>query len=239
MKQRSTVIVSGALAGGLLAIVLLALLAGRYALETVTLSSGGDAQLVVTGGALYLATVVAGLFGGVVVSAIAYGASADGDASVTRFELGHVMPFGLVTAVAVSYSLLRAGLGIGADAEGGVVTTTLATLGLTALVAGIAAGALTAWVVSTLAARSLVGFEGEAAPASTSAMMKAAMKAVSGPMVAIVVIAALAISLAQLLLAAEGVAAIAIFSGSAAVVLLGAAAAAYLGGSSRDNGNTA
>lgn len=239
MKQRSTVILSGSLAGGVLALVLLALFAGRYALDAVTLSGGGDAQLVVTSGALYLATVVAGLIGGVVVSAVAYGASSDGDESRTRFGLGHVMPFGLVTTVAVSYSLLRAGLGIAADAEGGVVTTTVAALGVTSLIAGVVAGALTSWVVATLAARSIVGLEGEAAPASTRAMMKAAMKAVSGPMVAIIVIAALAIALAQLLLAAEGVAAIAIFSGAAAVVLLGAAAAAYLGGSSEDSGNTA
>jgi hypothetical protein len=51
-----------------------------------------------------------------------------------------------------------------------------------------------------------------------------------GPMLAIVVIAVLAIGLAQLLLAAEGTAAIAIFSVAGALVLFGAAAAAYLGG---------
>ena len=236
MKQRSTVVLAGALSGGLIAIVLLALFAGRYAMETVGLSSGGDAELVVTGGALYLATVVAALLGGVAVSAIAYGASSDGDESVTRFELAHVMPFGLVAAVAAGYGVLRAGLGFGADAESGIVTVTLVALGLSALSAGLVAGALTAWVVSTLAAKSIVGLEGEAAPASTGAMMKAAMQAVSGPMLAIVVIAALAVALAQLLLAAEGVAAIAIFGGAAALVLLGAAAAAYLGGSKGDNG---
>ena len=58
------------------------------------------------------------------------------------------------------------------------------------------------------------------------------------PRLVLATIAALAIALAQLLLAAEGVAAIAIFSGAAALVLLGAAAAAYLGGS-EDNGDGA
>jgi hypothetical protein len=236
LKHLSTVVLTGALAGGLIAVVLLAMLAGRYAMEAIGLSSGGDAELVVTSGALYLATVVAALLGGVVVSAIAYGASSDGDETVTRFELAHVMPFGLVAAVAAGYGTLRAGLGLAADAEGGVVTTTLAALAFTALVAGLVAGALTSWVVATLAAKSIVGLEGEAAPASTGAMMKAAMQAVTGPMLAIIVIAALAVALAQLLLAAEGVAAIAIFGGVAAVVLLGAAAAAYLGGSKGDNG---
>lgn len=236
MKHRSTVVLTGALAGGLIAIAMLAVFVGRYAMDAVGLSSGGDAEIVVTDGALYLATVAVALIGGVLVSAIAYGASSDGDENVTRFELSHVMPFGLVAAVAAGYSILRAGLGFTADTDSGVVTVTGAALALTALVAGLIAGALTSWVVATLAAKSIVGLEGEAAPASTGAMMKAAMQAVMGPMLAIIVIAALAIALSQLLLAAEGVAAIAIFSGAAALVLLGAAAAAYLGGSKEDGG---
>ena len=216
--------------GGLLSVAFLAVIAGRYALESTGLTTGGDAELVVTSGALYLAAIVAALLGGVVVSAIAYGASADSDDTSTRFELNHVLPFGLVAALAAGYSVLRAGLGITADIEGGEIAVTVAGLALSCLLAGLIAGGLTAWVVSTLAAKSIVGLEGEAAPASTAMMMKAAMQAVTGPMLAIVVIAALAISLAQLLLAAEGTAAIAIFSGAAALVLFGAAAAAYLGG---------
>ncbi len=236
MNNRSTVVLSGALAGGLIAIALLVLFAGRYAMDAIGLTSGGDAELAVTNGALFLATVVVSLVGGAVVSAVAYGASSDDDEGQTRFELGHIMPFGLVAAVAGGYSILRAGLGFAGDSEAGVVTVTVAALALTALIAGIVTGALVAWVVSTLAAKSIVGLEGEAAPTSTAAMMRAATRAVTGPMLAIIVIAALAIALAQLLLAAEGIAAIAIFSGAAAVVLLGAAGAAYLGGSKPDNG---
>lgn len=236
MKHRSTVVLIGALAGGLIAIALFALLASRYAIEAIGLNGGGDAELAVTSGALYLATVIAALIGGAIVSAIAYGASSDGDEGVTRFQLAHVMPFGLVAAVAAGYSILRAGLGFTADADAGTVTATLAALTLTALVAGLVAGALASWVVATLATKRIVGLEGEAAPTNTSAMMKAAMQAVTGPMLAIVVIAALAVALAQLLLATEGVAAIAIFGGAAALVLFGAAAAAYLGGPKGDNG---
>lgn len=218
----------------MLAIAFLAVLAGRYAIESTGLTTGGDAELVVTSGALYLATVVAALLGGVVVSAIAYGASAAGDDESARFELLHVLPFGLVAALAGGYSVVRAGLGVTADIAGGEVTVTVAGLALAVLVAGLVAGGLTAWVVTTLAAKSIVGLEGEAAPASTALMMRAAMQAVTGPMIAIVVIAALAVSLAQLLLAAEGAAAIAIFSGAAALVLFGAAAIAYLGGGGND-----
>lgn len=235
MNNRSTVVLTGALTGGLLAIATLALFAGRFAINGVGLTSGGDAQLVVRSSALYLATAIAALIGGAIVAAIAYGASASGDDNSTRFELAHVLPFGLIAALTSGYSIMRAGLGAAADTEVGEITVTVAPLALTALVAGLVAGALTAWVVSTLAAKSIVGLEGEAAPASTAVMMKAAMRAVTGPMLAIIVIAALAVGLAQLLLAAEGTAAIAIFSGAAALVLLGAAAAAYLGG---DNSGT-
>lgn len=230
MNNRSTVVLTGALTGGLLAIAILALFAGRFATSGVGLTAGGDAQLVVSSGALYLATVVAALIGGIAVSAIAYGASAGSDDDSTRFELAHVLPFGLVAALAAGYSVVRAGLGVAADIEAGELAVTVAALALTALIAGVVAGGLTAWVVATLAAKHIVGLEGEAAPASTAMMMKAAMQAVTGPMLAIIVIAALAIGLAQLLLAAEGTAAIAIFSGAAALVLFGAAAAAYLGG---------
>ena len=234
MNNRSTVVVSGALAGGLVGLVSLALFTGRFAMDGLGLTGGGDAELAVTSGALYLATIISALIGGAIVSVIAYGVSSEDDEGTTRFELTHVLPFGLVTAVAAGYSILRAGLGIAGDAEAGVVSVSLAPLGLTILVSGLVSGALVAWVVATLATRSVVGLAGEAAPASTAAMMKAATKAVSGPMLAIVVIAALAIALAQLLLAAEGVAAIAIFGGAAALVLLGATAFAYLGGSNDD-----
>ncbi len=231
MSNRSTVILTGALAGGLIAIALLVLFAGRFAIEAVALTDGGDAEISVTSGALFLAAVVASLLGGALVAAVAYGASSSTDEDTGRFELAHIMPFGLVTAVAAGYSILRAGLGLTADTEAGVISVNGAALSLTVLISGLVTGAFVAWVVATLATKSVVGLEGEAAPTSTAAMMKAATRAVTGPMLAIIVIAALAIALSQLLLAAEGTAAIVIFSGAATLVLLGAAGAAYLGGS--------
>ncbi len=228
MRSRSTVVITGALAGGLLALALLALFLGRFAAEP-GLTEGGDALLTMSSGALYLASVVAALIGGAVVSTVAYGISATDDEE-TRFQLAHIMPFGLLTAVAAGYSVLRAGLGVSADAAAGATEVTAAALAFSSLAAGVVAGGATSWVATTLATKSIVGLEGEAAPANTAAMMRAATQAVMGPMLAIVVIAVLAIGLAQLLLAAEGTAAIAIFSGVGALVLLGAAAAAYLGG---------
>ncbi len=230
-------ILSGALAGGLIAVALLVLFAGRYATDAMELAGGGEPEISVTSGALYLATVVISLIGGFIVSVVAYGASAGDEPEGTRFELAHILPFGLVAAVASGYSILRAGVGFAAEAEAGVTTINAAALAATTLLSGIVTGAVVAWVVATLAAKSVVGLEGEAAPTSTSAMMRAATRAVSGPMLAIVIVAALAIALAQLLIAAEGTAAIAIFSGAAGLVLLGAAGAAYLGGSS-DDGTT-
>lgn len=234
MRHRSTVVATGALAGGLLGIALLALFTGRFASGSVGLAAGGDAELAVRGGALFLGAVVAALLGGAVVSTIAYGAIAGPKDDAAQFELAHVLPFGLLTSIVVGYSILRAGAGLAGDAADGTITVTVAALALTTLVAGIVAGGATAWVVSTLAAKSVVGLEGEAAPSSTGAMMRAAAQAVVWPMLAIVTIAVLAIGLSQLLLAAEGDAAIAIFSGVAALVLLIATAVAYLGGGNND-----
>lgn len=230
LRNRSTVILTGGFAGGVLGVVMLALFIGRFSMNAIGMTDNGDAQLSVTNGALYLAGVVVALIGGAVVSAVAYGAGSGDNDDTTRFELVHILPFGLVTAVAAGYSVLRAGVGLAGTAAAGVVSIPAASLAATTLIAGLVAGMLVAFVVSTLAAKRIVGLEGEAAPASTAAMMRAAARAVSGPMLAIVVIAALAIALSQLLLAAEGTAAIAIFSGAAALVLLGAAGAAYLGG---------
>jgi len=230
LGNRSTVVLTGALAGGLIGVALLAFFAGRFAMGGIGLTSGGDAQVAVTSGALYLATVVVSLIGGVAVAVIAYGISSESGDEATRFELGHILPFGLVAAAAIGYGTLRAGIGFAGSAEAGVTTVSFAPLSISVLVSGLITGGLVAWVVSTLASKSVVGLSGEAAPASTAAMLRAATRAVSGPMLAIIVIAALAIALAQLLLAAEGVAVIAIFGGAAALILLGAAGAAYLGG---------
>jgi hypothetical protein len=230
LRKRSTVVITGALAGGLLAVCLLALFLGRFATE-FGLSEGGDALLALRAGAVYLASVIAALIGGAAVATVSYGVSARDDDAL--FQLTHIMPFGLLTAVAASYSVLRAGLGIAADVAAGTIEVTAAALTFSSLAAGVVAGGATAWVVATLATKSIVGLEGEAAPASTAAMMRAATQAVLGPILAIVVIAVLAIGLAQLLLAAEGTAAIVIFAAVGALVLFGAAAAAYFGGDGR------
>jgi hypothetical protein len=207
-----------------------AVFAGRFAMDSVGMTAAGDGQLAIQSGALYLATVVAALLGGLAVSVIAYGMTANNDDETGRFKLVHILPFGLIAAVATGYSVLRAALGASADIASGTVTVTIGALAVAALLAGVVAGAVTAWIVATLAAKRIVGLEGEAVPESPAAMFKAAVQAITGPLIAIVAIAALAISLAQLLLAAEGTAAIAIFSGAAALVLFGAAVAAYLGG---------
>ena len=176
MRHRSTVVITGALAGGLVAIALAALLIGRFASGSIGLTDGGDAELVVRGGALYLGGAVAALIAGAGIATVAYGASAADDAA-TRFELAHVLPFGLITALVVGYSVLRAGIGMTGDAAAGTVSVTVAALALTTLIAGLVGGGATAWVVSVLAAKQIVGLEGEAAPTSTSAMMRAAAQA--------------------------------------------------------------
>ena len=115
MSNRTTVILSGALAGALAAVALFAVFVGRYATSGAVLGDGGDAQLVVTSGALYLAAVVISLIGGSAVAVIAYGASSVDAGEGTRFEFTHILPFGLVAAVASGYSILRAGVGFAVE----------------------------------------------------------------------------------------------------------------------------
>lgn len=231
MRQRSTVVLWGALSGGLLALAVAALLVGRNALGSLGMDTGRHAELNLSSGALYLAVVIAAVLGGAAVSGIAYGLSNRSDGDGGRFELSHVLPFGMVAAVAAGYAVFRAGVGFAGDAAAGTTTITVRDFGVVILLSGLVAGALSSWITTLLAAKEIVGLEGEAVPESTGAMLRQALRAVTGPMLAIVVIAGLAIGISQLLLAVQGSGAVAIFAGVGAVVLLGAAAAAHLGGS--------
>jgi uncharacterized membrane protein len=231
VRQRPTAVLWGSLGGGLIALTGFAVLVGRNSLGSLGLDSGGHAQLALASGALYLAVVLTAVLGGAAVSGIAYGLSSKGERDVaTRFELSHVLPFGIVAAIAGGYAVFRAGIGFAADAAAGVTTITVRDLAVVVLLSGLVAGAITSWITSLLEAKQVVGLSGEAVPESSAAMLRQALRAVTGPMLAIVVIAGLAIGLSQLLLAVQGAAAVAIFAAVGAIVLLGAAAAAHLGG---------
>ena len=123
--------------------------------------------------------------------------------------------------------MLRFGLGATATIEEGVVTISVFRMAVLAVVTGAAAGGITASAVDALARPAVLGLEGEAWPTSTRAFLGEMVRALGGPTIATVTIAALAIGLAQLLLTFHGAASIAIFSVVAALVLGGAAAIAY------------
>lgn len=232
MRQRSTVVLWGALGGGLLALAVFAVLVGRNALASLGMDSEGHADLTLASGALYLAVVIAAVLGGAAISGVAYGLSSQGNRDAAgRFQLSHVLPFGIVAAVASGYAVFRAGVGFAGDAAAGTTTITVRDFAVVILLSGLVAGALSSWITALLAAKEVVGLEGEAVPESTGAMLRQALRAVTGPMLAIAVIAGLAIGISQLLLAVQGNAAVAVFAAVGAIVLFGAAAAARLGGS--------
>ncbi len=132
-----------------------------------------------------------------------------------------------VGSIVIAYAVTRAGLGAAADIEAGVITVSVFRMSIIAAAAGAGAGAITAGAVDDLARPEFLGLEGEAWPTSGRAVVAEMMRAIGAPTVAIVVVAALAIALSQLLLAIEGIGAVAVFSLAAGIVLFGAAFVAY------------
>ena len=95
------------------------------------------------------------------------------------------------------------------------------------LVSGAVAGAITAGLVDRLARPEILGLGGEAWPTSPAALVAEAGRAIGTPIIALVVVAGFAVTLAELLLALEGTAAIVAFVVAAAAVLGGATLLAY------------
>ena len=215
----------GSAAGGAIALALLAIFTGRFASASVV-AEGGIAGYEVTTGALYLAVVVAGALGGVLIGALAYAYGRSTDPHAARFPLGALLPVAAVTGALFAYAVLRFGVGAAGDITNGVASISVVRMVVVALLMGLAAGGITAAVTDALARPALIGFEGEAAPASVGAMMTEMARAIGAPLIALILGAVFAVALAQVLLELGGAGAVAVFSIVAALVLGGATLAA-------------
>jgi len=211
----------GAVAGALTALVLGAVFAGRFALTSLTVSDG-RAVFEASSGAVYLLVVVIGLLGGLVIAAVTYVFGVETEPDAQRFPATWMLPIGAVVAALFSYAVLRFGVGAAGDISAGVITISTARMVVIMVVIGVVAGSITAAVVDALARPSFIGFHGEAAPASTSEMVREMIHAIGAPVIAIIVGAVFAISLSQILLAIEGTGAVVVFGVVGAVVLGGA-----------------
>ncbi len=232
MPQRARSVVYGAVGGALLALVGLAVFGSRASLGSIEgvllepAAGRGRSDFVISSGGLYLAVIILGVLGGLVIAGAIY-AFGSRDVTERRFPLRYLVPTAGITAAIMTYAIMRAGLGALATIELGTVTVSVFRLIIVCMAAGATAGGVTASVVDALARPSFLGFAGEAVPHSPAAFMREMTSAVGAPTIAVVVAAAFAIGLSQLLLALHGTAAVAAFSIVAAIVLGGAALVAY------------
>ncbi len=233
MSRRVRASIYGAVAGALLGLVFLVFWTGRGALASIDGVLAGPAagttraEFAVSSGGLYMLVVLSALLGGLAIAGIAYALGREAEPLSPRFPLRYLLPAAAIGSVVVAYAVTRTGLGAAADIEAGVVTVSAFRMTVIAAAAGAGAGAITAGAVGALARPVFLGLEGEAWPTSGRAVLAEMMRAVGAPTVAIVVVAALAIGLAQLLLAIEGTGAVAVFGIAAGIILFGAAFVAY------------
>jgi len=233
ISHRVRAVTYGAAAGAVLGIVGLTLFGSRASLESIDgillnpATGRGRADFAISSGGLYLAVIVLGVLGGLLVAGMVYAFGRENDPENPRFPLRYLLPTAAATAAAMAYAGLRAGLGATATIEAGVVTISAFRMIVVSALAGLLAGAATASVVDALARPSFIGFEGEAVPRSRRAFMAEMMTAIGAPTIALVLVAVFAIGFSQVLLSLSGVASVVAFSVVAALVLALAAAFAY------------
>lgn len=233
MPSRVRSVLYGAAAGALLGIVAMAVWGSRASLgsvQGVLLEPGasrGRSDFVISSGGLYFAVIILAMLGGLAIAGIVYAFGRENDPDGARFPLRYLLPTAAITAAIMAYSTLRFGLGAAADIDAGVVTASVFRMTIISVLMGLIAGGVTASVVDALARPGFIGFEGEAVPASPAAFTKEMMAAIGAPTIALVVVAVVAVGLAQVLLSLHGAAAVAAFSVAAALILAGAAFVAY------------
>lgn len=232
-KSRARAVLYGAVGGGLLGLMAVALIAGRYALgSTVAVpvsegSSRADISFEVATGGLFLAVLVVGMLGGLAIAGIAYGIGRESEPTAPKFPLRYLLPVASLVSGIVAYGVLRAGLGAFGEIEAGVATVSVLALTLAAALSGAVAGAVTADITDRIARPALLGLEGEAWPTSGGALMGEMSRAMTTPILALIIAAAFAVPLSQILLAAEGTLAVALFASAGAAILVGAVLLAY------------
>ena len=223
----------GAMAGAFLALVLVAFWTSRTSLtsvigvETPDAGVASRAEFAVSSGGLYVAIVVAAVIGGLAIAAVVHATVRESTADRRVVPIGYIFPIAAVLSSVGGYAAARGALAGLADIEAGVVTISVFRFVMVALIAGAVAGGFTAGGVQAFASPGFLRIEGEAVPSSGTAMMREMGRAVGGPTMGALVVAALAIGVSLLLLELEGGVAVAAFSVIGAIVLFGAAFLAY------------
>jgi hypothetical protein len=223
----------GAVAGGFLGLIAVALLGGRFALNAAVATPVADGsprasiEFVASSGGMYMLVLLAGIVGGLAIAGITYAVGRESEPDAPKFPLRWLLPTaGFVSGVA-AYATFRAGLGLFADITAGVVTISVSQLVLIALSSGAVAGAVTAFIVDRLARPESLGLGGVAWPSGARELLGAMTRAVGLPIMAVVIGGVFALGLSQLLLGVSATTAVVIFSVVGVLVLGGAVLLAY------------
>lgn len=197
---------------------------GRWGLSSleaeaaVDVSQRASAHFVLSSITLYLVIAMGAVVIGLLIATIAYAVGREADPVGDRFPLGYMMVAAAITAVVIGYGIARLGLEIAGASSEGQITVAATSLVLIIVIAGAIGGGATASVVDALARPAFIGYSGEAAP-SMAVVMKEMLAAIGAPTVAVIVAAAFAVGLSQLLLTLHGAASTVAFSLVAAAIL--------------------
>ena len=219
---------NGSLLGLAIGLGFLAFFGGFFALDTVDAvrtvegTVAAEPQFVVDGSTLWILVLLLGAVGGLVIGAIVYAMGRATDPAAQAYPARYLMPVAAVLASVMAYSTIRLGVTIAGSLVSGTVMIGVAAFVVIVGVAGIVAGGTTAPIVDALARPANIGERNAATPASSKSFWMDLGGAIGVPTLSIVVIALLAISLAEVLLGSESsVVAITIFAGVGAAILGG------------------
>ena len=225
--QRRFVIASGlgALIGGVAALGILALVAGRVIEGGVTAvvldETIGRARptFEVTQGAAYVLILVVGAVAGLLLGGLGYAVGRETAPEESRLSLTPMLVVGAATGAMVGFASTRALLGIGARTELGLLSVSVFRATIVAVLAGVVTGAIVAGTAERLSRSELLGLEGEAWPSSPAAFTRELMTAMGLPAVGALVAAVIVGGFGWLLLEVPHEVGIWLFGGVAAVIL--------------------
>ncbi len=232
-KSRIRAVLYGAIAGSILGMSAMALFGGRFGLGSAVATPAREGSVqasidfMASTGGLYLIVVVIGVLGGLIIAGTAFAVGRESDPDSPRFPLRYLLPVAGIVSAVTAYTGIRVGLGGWGDITAGVATIPVATMVAVTGFTGAVAGAITSSIVDRLARPETLGLGGAAWPTSPGALMADTARAIGTPLMGFLIAGGFAIAFSELLLAAEGAAAVAIFSVMGALALAGAALLAY------------
>ena len=106
MSQRLRTTVAGAVAGGLLGLVLTAIYGGRAALGSVDAialrGSVARSEFVVSSGGMYALVLLVSMLGGLIIAGVTYALGREAEPDAPKFPLSWLLPVAAITSAIMS-----------------------------------------------------------------------------------------------------------------------------------------